>query len=82
MLRLGTITESPEGSMLVGIGPLFCLASEHKREGCIMKIFMVGLGAALVFMTVGIGLLVAKDVKKMIGYAPDPNTPPNGPRRS
>jgi hypothetical protein len=43
-----------------------------------MKIFMVGLGAALVVMTVGIGLLVAKDVKKMIDHACDPN----GSRRS
>ena len=34
-----------------------------------MTIFMFGLGAALVVMTVGIGLLVAKDVKKMIDFS-------------
>lgn len=46
-----------------------------------MPIFMVGLGAALVVMTVGIGLAVVKDVKKMIAYAVDPNNPTKGPRR-
>ena len=29
MLRLGTITESPKGSMLVGIGPLFWLRTQE-----------------------------------------------------
>jgi hypothetical protein len=46
-----------------------------------MAIFMFGLGVALVVMIVGIGLLVAKDVKELIDFAFDPNNPPNGPRR-
>ena len=43
-----------------------------------MTMFMVGLGAALVIMIVGIGLLVAKHVTDLIDFAYDPNS---GPRR-
>ena len=83
MLRLGTTTESPEGSMLGRHRAFVSTWLAHKETGgSTIPIFMLGLGVALVVMIVGIGLLVAKDVKKMIGYAPDPNTPPNGPRRS
>ena len=46
-----------------------------------MPIFMVGLGVALVVITVAIGLAVVIDVKKMIAYAVDPNKPTHGPRR-
>ena len=42
---------------------------------------MVGLGVALVFMIVGIGVLVTKDVMDLIDFACDPNNPTNGPRR-
>jgi len=38
-----------------------------------MTILMVGLGAALMVMTVGIGLAVFKDVTELIDYARDPN---------
>ena len=43
-----------------------------------MTIFMVGLGAALVVMIVGIGVLVTKDVADLLDFAYDLN---NGPRR-
>jgi hypothetical protein len=46
-----------------------------------MTIFMVGLGAALVVMIVGIGLAVFKDVMELINIAYDPNNPSNEPRR-
>lgn len=46
-----------------------------------MTIFMVGLGAALVVMIVGIGLAVSKDVTELIDFACDSNNPTNGSRR-
>ena len=46
-----------------------------------MTIFMVGLGAALVVMIVGIGLAVSKDMMELVDFAYDPNNPNKGPRR-
>ena len=43
-----------------------------------LTIFMVGLGAALVVMIVGIGLALSKEVTDLIDFAYDPH---NGPRR-
>jgi hypothetical protein len=43
-----------------------------------MTIFLVGLGAALLVMIVGIGLALSKDVTDLIDFAYDPN---NAPRR-
>ena len=45
-----------------------------------MTIFMFGLGAALMFMIVGIGVAVSKDVLDLIDFAYDPNDPTNGLR--
>ena len=44
-----------------------------------MTIFMVGLGAALVVMIVGIGLALSKDVTDLIDFAYDPH---NAPKRA
>ena len=46
-----------------------------------MTIFMVGLGAALVVVIVGIGVAVSKDVMELIDFAYDPNNSSNEPRR-
>ena len=43
-----------------------------------MTLFIVGLGAALVVMIIGIGLALSKDVTDLIDFAYDPN---NVPRR-
>ena len=43
-----------------------------------MTLFMVGLGAALVVMIVGIGLALSKEVTDLIDFAYDSN---NAPRR-
>jgi hypothetical protein len=82
MLRLGTTTESPEGSMLGRHRAFVSTWLAHKETGgSMMPIFMVGLGVALVVMIVGIGLLVAKDVTDLIDLACDPDNPTNGPPR-
>ena len=47
-----------------------------------MPIFMFGLGVAMVVMIVGIGLLVAKDVKELIDFVSETNNnPTNSPPR-
>jgi len=46
-----------------------------------MTIFMVGLGAALVVMIVGIGLAVFKDVRDLIDFAYDADNLSHEPRR-
>jgi hypothetical protein len=82
MLRLGTTTESPEGSMLGRHRAFVSTWLAHKETGgSMMPIFMVGLGVALVVMIVGIGLLVAKDVTELIYFASDRINPTNGSRR-
>ena len=43
-----------------------------------MTVFMIGLGAALVVMIIGIGLALSKDVTDLIDFAYDPT---NAPRR-
>lgn len=43
-----------------------------------ITIFMVGLGAALIAMIVGIGLALSKDVTDLMDFGYDPT---NGPRR-
>ena len=51
------------------------LSEQADRKGCLMTIFIVCLGAALVVMMVGIGLAVSKDMMDLIDFACDSNNP-------
>jgi hypothetical protein len=42
-----------------------------------MSLFMYSLGAAMVFMIIGISLAVTKDVRQLSDFPYDPNNPTN-----
>ncbi len=73
---------SREGPAPKGFGPSVGLTRGHAdEEGSMMTLFMIGLGAALVVMIVGIGLAISKDIRELIDFRYDPSDPTNGARR-